>query len=258
MARSPDSSNLLLGNFSVYVAELTAGGLPKGERHVGNCSNVTLNTTPDKLTKRENMTSARGVYKEVTRSTETIIKLTMDEITVENLALALYGTIASLAQSGAAVTAYEIEAVQQGLYYSVGKRSISLVTVEPSGGGTPYVLNDDYTIDAAQGRIYIVPSGGIADGTDIQVDFTHAAVTSSTIRLGKDPNIRRYVRFVADPTCGSSNDWEFWNVQMIPSGDLGLITDEFMSIEITGTSQLDSTNHPDEPYGRMIERVAVA
>jgi hypothetical protein len=256
MARSPDSSNLLLGNFSVYVAELTAGGLPKGERHVGNCSNVTLNTTPDKLTKRENMTSARGVYKEVTRSTETIIKLTMDEITVENLALALYGTIASLAQSGAAVTAYEIEAVQQGLYYSVGKRSISLVTVEPSGGGTPYVVDDDYTIDAAQGRIYIVPGGGLADDADIQVDFTHAALTSNVLRGVTDTNPQRYIRMVGDPTTGATHDLEIWKGSFSPDGEFGLITDEFAALPVTITAQLDNVNHPDEPYYRLIERVA--
>jgi hypothetical protein len=255
MPLSPSSDNLLLGNYACFLAELDGSGLPLGERHVGNASAITLQVEPDILEKNERMTSARGLYKQVARQTKMTLKLTLDEITVENLSLGVLGSLVAFGQSSGTLTDHEVTADSvKGLYYSTGKRSISSVSVKADS--VTQTVGEDYTVDAANGRIYIVPTGGIADGATVTVSCSYAAVASNTVRLGTDPNLRRYVRLVGDPTTGATHDYEFWNVQLSPDGELALISDEFASIGLTGAVTLDSTNHPNEPFGRAIERVA--
>lgn len=255
MPLSPSSDNLLLGNYACYLAELDGSGLPMGERHVGNASAISLQVEPDILEKNERMTSARGLYKQVARQTKMSLKLTLDEITIENLQLGVLGSAVAFGQSNGGLTNHEISsAPEQGLYYATGKRNISDVTVQ--WDGDPMTEGTDYTVDAANGRIYVVPGGAIGNGAALTVSCDYAETTSRTVRLGTDPNLRRYVRLVGDPTTGATHDYEFWNVQLSPDGELALISDEFASIGLTGAVTLDSTNHPNEPFGRAIERVA--
>ena len=252
---SPDSDQLLRGNFSVYFAELNSSGVPQGERHVGNCSAISLTAEPDVITKEQRMTSPRGPYKEVSRSVKITAAFTLDEITMENLGLFGLGEVVAHGQGASTLVDHEVTASsKQGYYYSVGKRDISSVTVEADGDAV--TLGDDYTVDAAQGRIYIVPGGAITDGLPVTVSCSYAAVTSKTMRLATATNTKHYVRLVGDPDDGPTHDVELWCVKLVPAGAFDLITDEFASIALTGTVYNDKANHSSAPYGHIIERTA--
>lgn len=252
---SPDAANLLVGNFQVFFAELDADGLPLGERHVGNCSSISLALEPDVLEKFERMTSARGLYKRTNKQTKVTLKFTLDEITVDNLAAGVLGSLVAFGQSSGTLTDYQVTGDSvQGLWYSTGKRGLSAVTVDDDA--VLATLGDDYTVDAANGRIYIVPGGAIDDGSIVTVSATVAAVASKTVRLAQDVDFRRYIRLIGDPTTGATHDAEFWNVQLQPDGEIALITDDFASIALTGSVMLDTRNHASEPFGRIIERAA--
>lgn len=255
MARTPSGDNLLLGNYDVYFAELDANGLPLGQRHVGNVSAASIGITPDVLEKKERMTSARGTYKKVTRSTDVVLKLTLDEIVPENLVAALFGTQVAFGQaSGTLTDAVVTSSSVQGLWYNVGKRALSGITVKDDT--VSRTLNTDYRVDVDTGRVYIVPGGAIVNGSEITISCSHAAVSSNVVRALTDTEVNRYVFLKGDPTTGATHDYEFWNVAFVPDGELALITDEFATIQLNGGVQADTTNHASEPYFRVIERVA--
>ncbi len=251
----PAADNLILGNFNCYFGEIGAGGLPTSLRHVGNVSNLTVTPEVEVLEKDERMTSARGLYKRVVRKTKVTIKFTLDEITMENLQLGMLGTLVEFGQGSSTLTDFELtDDSKQGHYYRVGKRSLSSVVVKDDG--TAATLTTDYTVDAARGLVYIVPGGGIVDGSTIAISATVAAVTAKTVRVGQDTNIERYVFLKGDPTTGATQDFEFWKVSLAPEGEFALITDEFATLQLTGAVQLDSTNHASDPFGRIIEHEA--
>lgn len=66
----------------------------------------------------------------------------------------------------------------------------------------------DYTLDAELARLYIVPGGGIADGTNLLVDYTKAA--NSRMRHAASPDLAARLagslRFIANNTSGPNRD----------------------------------------------------
>src|SRR5690606_38351652 len=92
--------------------------------------------------------------------------------------------------------------VQQGLHYQLGvsanrpagakgivgsedSNSTGAVVVYEAGDSNSaagaFIEGTDYTVDAQLGRVYIVPGGGIADGTDLTVEYTVRASTFTRV-----------------------------------------------------------------------------
>lgn len=153
-------------------------------------------------------------------------KFKCDNVSNHNLGLFFVADYSSVAQTGASVTNEVIASVLQDRTYQIGlsanptgRRGISAVTV--SVGVTPMTVNVDYTIDAARGRIYIVPGGAIIDGDDLDVDYTYA--TNSRIQhVTTVKNDKQFgaLHFLADNTFGPNRDIYIPSTSVISSGDL--------------------------------------
>jgi hypothetical protein len=199
MSKEPNPNNILLGSGKVYVDRYTTAGVPSGnERFLGNCTEFSITPSVEEIEKKSSTDSARRLLRSDVTGTTLELSITLDEFTPDNVALALFGEVGTYTQTGAAVTNEVHNDVKQGEYVRLAFRGISLVTVEPSGGGTAFVLNTDYEIDAVEGRIYIVPGGGIANLADIQVDYTYETQSKSTVRGGAISSIKALIRFVSN------------------------------------------------------------
>lgn len=261
MAEDVDGGNLLLGRGKIYFDRFTTAGVATGERFVGNATRLELGTTDDPLEKYSSADQSSGLMKSVNRKRTIECSMTLDEFTKENLALALMGTETVAAVTGAAVTNEVIGPVTQGCYYSLGgtarRRGLTLVTVEPNGGGTAFVLNTDYKIDAVSGRIYIVPGGGIANASSPQVDYTYASDTASVIIKGGVASlIEGFLRFIPDPAAGPKWELEIFHVGLNPDGVVGLISDDYGNFPIKAKVFSDIVRSGDatNPYYRLIKR----
>ena len=60
------------------------------------------------------------------------------------------------------------------------------LSVEPDGGGTPWVEGTDYVMDYANGKIWTLAAGGIGDSTATEIDYSYKAY-----RLGEMAAIER-------------------------------------------------------------------
>lgn len=121
-------------------------------------------------------------------------------------------------QAAGTVTAEPLAAVESGRWYQLGRtasnptgvRWVSSVVVTDDAEPTPtvFTVNQDYTVDAALGRLYVVPNSGIAAGANLRVDYAQAA-TTRTRHQGATwllPRLSGALRFIAHHTSGPNRD----------------------------------------------------
>lgn len=251
--------DLLLGRGKIYFDRKNTNGTYVGERFLGNCTTLETTVSDEKREKYESTTPASGLMKRTNIRRTIELSIVLDEFNKENMALALMGDNSFYTQNNTAVTAEAHNAVTQGTWVKMTFLSISSVVVKNDAGSpTTYTVTTDYVVDATTGRIYIVPGGAIADGTNLRVDYAKATVTTAlpSVRIGVATKIEGLIRFVGDPAEGPAWMYELWSVDLGPDGSLSLIGDDFGEFTLKGTLQSDATNHPTEPYGRGIRLAA--
>jgi len=248
-----NADNVLLGKGKVYIDRLDSSNARTGEVFVGNVSAFEITPSKEEIEKYSSATSGAPLLTSNVIRTMLDLRIVGDEFDPENLARALYGDTATLSQTGSSVAAEDIASVQQGRYYPLTYRDVSNVVVEPDGGGTPYTVTTDYIVDATEGRIYIVEGGGIADDTDIEVDYDYGTIALDRVRGMNQTSIKCYIRFVGDPTAGPQYTIEVWRASVGSDGAIGFIGDDYAEWALTGKVESDATNHPTEPHFRAIK-----
>jgi hypothetical protein len=118
MPASPSTANYFVGKGILSFNRLDADGLPVGVRDLGNAPAFSIGPTVEKL---DHFSSRAGVKQKdltVILSQGLNVKFTLDEITLENLALAFYGEV-----SGNVLTLLASSQVQ-GALKLVGTNSV--------------------------------------------------------------------------------------------------------------------------------------
>lgn len=252
MAYTPNPQNYFLGKGSLYFARYDENGnIIKGERHLGNAPDFKISVSVDK---KEHFSSQTGLAEkdtEVITGVNATLSFTLEEYTLENLTLALLGEEGLITQSAGSNT--ENRTAYKGYYLNLPHRNISNVSV--SDGTHTYTENVDYRVDEEIGRIFILPQGNIADGTNITISYNYGEFTARTAQALKNAKIEGFLHFIPAKDQYGDNRYEaeIWKVSLAMNGDLGFISDDWGKIEFTGTIIKDELNHPDEPYFRLIE-----
>lgn len=229
----PEYKKYTLGKGEVYFDK---DG--EGERYIGNTTvfNVTIESeTLDHFDSDQGIrTKDDSVVLEVNRTGS----ITTDNISKENLALFLMADMLTITQTATPVVDEAIGAVKQGRFYQLGKTSANpqgvrgvtavTVTIDPDGTPTAAVLDTDYTLDAALGRIYIIEGGGIADDDELEVDYTPVANSRTRVATNNAASLSGSLRFVSKNPKGDQNDWYMPQVTLRPEGDFALKGDEWI------------------------------
>lgn len=242
-----NGDNLLLGRGSVLLDRFN-NGAATGLRFVGNAEAVARSMEDDTLEFRSSTQAARPILKEVTRERTIEYLITLNEYQMENLALSLMGDLVSSSLTAGTGVEAAFAAAQPGRWYDLGRRNVSSVVVtDDQVTPNTFDLNDDYTVDAARGLIYIVPGGAITAGTNLEVTFNAAAGVLKQLRGGVRTTIEGRFQFWSDNASGPNYRVEAHKVSITPEGELGLITDEFGNFQLRLKVLDDSANHPDAP-----------
>ena len=186
---SPSTDNYQLGKGVVYFNRRdNTTLLYTGERDLGNAPAFSFNVSLEKLEHFSSRGGLRAKDKQVISQITPGIQFTLDEVTVDNLALLVLADVETVTQTTLAIINEPAKAYK-GKRISLAYRGISLITVTGTGAksGTTYVNGTDYVIDTTLkddkiGRIYIPNTSTIVDGEDIEIDYTRAAVTTRRSR----------------------------------------------------------------------------
>lgn len=252
-----NAADVYIGRGEVYVDRLDANRARTGERMVGVCDSFTISIGDELRDKYDTTLASAPLLKSVNVRRTPEISMLLSEWSPENLELAFMGTKTNFAQTGSSTTNYvpPTARVKKGYWFPVEspagtpRRSISAVTVTGPSGMPVYAVTTDYLVDATSGRIYVVPSGSIADAASLEVDFTWATISGSTlpyVRGGVSNFIEAFVRVIGKPATGPTMECQVWIASLTPDGETDFFGDDYGEFRIRGRVLADEANHPGE------------
>ena len=140
----------------------------------GNCSALSLSPQVNSLELQNFTLPGGGLQNEVSRMSGVEMAYTFHDFSGENIARGLRGTATDI--TGGTATAEAVVAYKGGMT-PLAKIPLAITSVEPVGGGTPYVAGTDYEL--RNGGLYIPTTSTIptpvAGAANIEVDYSYAA-----------------------------------------------------------------------------------
>jgi hypothetical protein len=164
---------------------------------------------------------------------------------------------------GAAVKATgTVQTLDEGVtvMFAPGKSGQDLIAgeiyeIKVTAAGGSYVAGTDFILDKSQLRAGIIPipdTSGIPDGSKVRISYNVPDGKYPKVMGGAVRAIEGDLLFIGDPSMGRAYTVEIWHVSITPSGDIGLIGDDWGSFTLEMTVLADRINHPDEPFFKMV------
>lgn len=255
----PQTKDYSLGRGKLYIAKLNvATGRPdaSGWRDIGNVPAFTTSVDVEELLHQSSQAGLKVTDKRVVVSQTLNFSFSMDETSSQNMALFFSGDTALVTNPAVAgFTAVVLTtSAKLGRWYdivnSAGVRAVDLtpanVTAREAGTPTTLVLNTDYRLDTKMGRIFLLSTAtGIADGETLDVAL--AADTGASAQLDQVKALTKsaeqlVLKFIAENPANNDQqvELEFHSVTLSADGDLSLIGDDWITMQVTGTAQQET------------------
>jgi len=210
------------------------GGAKK--RDVGNASALKIGFEEDKKTLPNYRSGGGGVANSQSIVSAMTCSLTLTDFDEENLAMATFGAASAVAAG--AVTDESHTAYHDGLIRLDNLPDTSTIVVTDGTGVTTYVLDTDYTVNAA--GIMPLSTGAMVDGAATLIDYTKLAGNVVQALTQSSQEFSLTLVGLNDAQSGKPVVVDLHRVKFSPAGELGFITDEFGAIEVTGEVLADS------------------
>lgn len=248
MTNSCISNQYYSGQGSVLVAtKNVTTGEPEGFIPVGNVSALTLSIETTVFEHKESCTGTRGIDKEIVQEVSVTVAMTLESINKHNLALAAYGSEASV--TGAAVADEQI-ALYHDKWASLANIKVDTVVVgDDAVPTTTYVEGTDYELNLETGSIKALSTGAITDTQVVFVDYNfttydqiEALITSSAPE--------RWIRFEGLNTADLDNPVviDIYKGSIQPLAELALINDELTEMAVEASALSDPTRSSGSNY----------
>ena len=236
------------GQGSLLIAERDEGtGKPKGFLPVGNVPELTINIETSKLEHKESETGSRLTDLTIITEKKGTFEFKLENLSLDNLAMGLWGETAVVAGGTVAVGSPETIAIDKfavGKRYAMANPKVSTVVVKDSTGVTTYTTPADYTVDTNNGTITITQGGAIAlatasAGVNIKVSYAYAGHTKVYAFTQANPPTR-WLRFEGINTVDNSRVViDIFKAQFDPLTGYGLINTELGSVAMKGAVLAD-------------------
>lgn len=242
------------GQGSLMMAERDATtGKPKGFVKIGNIPELTLDIEVDKFEHKESESGSRALDLTFTKEKKGKFKFKLESLSIDNLALGLYGTAANVAAgtvTGEVVTAYS------GKIVTLAHPDVSSVVVKDEATGLiTYTAGEDYVLNASHGSLEIVSAadgGTIVDAADLTINYSHGAY-SKMDAFTQASSPERYLRFEGLNTIDDQPVvLELFRAQFDPLTGYGLINEELGAVDVSGSLLLDDLITSGSKFFRQI------
>lgn len=235
------------GQGSLYSSDRDAGGNPTAFRDLGNVPMLKITLETDNLEHKESRTGNRLTDLRLTKERRSKITMTLENFSRANLTMLLFGTY-TLTTGGSASNELLPNPVAVGDSVALLHQLITgLTVVDSTGSPITLTLGTNYTADLNGGMITIKSLGALVQ--PFKASYTYPA--TDTVAIYKGTTKERFLKFVGLNTANSNKTAmvELYRVMLDPVGQLDLINDELMSLEIQGSVLYDSARDADPTLG---------
>lgn len=223
------TKDYVIGRGPIFFNKFAQGTeTPTGERYLGNSPSLTQTSTYQDLPHYTSDQEVRVMDDNFTLQTDRGGNFTLDNGSIENLGL-MFGSD-PVDETVAAATAQSevLTDIKLGFWYQLGTSAASpdgvgrVDNVVVTEGVTPATEADNYTLDADNGRIYILPSAiDITDGDDLTVTYDIVASESALV-IEEGHQVEGSLRFIATNPKGRNKNYFWPRVRVQPTGDFAI------------------------------------
>ena len=237
---STGATSVLLSGW-VFIALYGAGnteGVLQGPIEVEK-----FTITPASDTK-ERISRAPGSYGQVKASVQlpkpTELAITFGDVSRATLAMALLGEQVVNTQAAGTVNNQNLDVTAKGVWFPLGKKSVSAVVVTNDHDDVTYVEGVDYEVNKRLGLIKILPESTISVSSGdthvvLHIDYAYAAIDGVTINGGVVNQVKAKLIFdgvnLVDDTPMSV---EVDLAVLAPSGGWDVMTADFGNVPLQG------------------------
>lgn len=224
-----------IGTGKVYLG--VVGGTT-GLLEVGNCTALSFAVNEETKEIKDYTKPGGGTYNEVRRISSVEVSMTLADLSPENLARALFGTTAAV--TAGAVTD-EAHVAHLGAFVPLDNIPDSTVAyiVTDEAGATTYTAGTDY--EERPGGLFILTGGTITDGQTIHVDYTKAAADVVQALTHSAQEYELFFAGLNEARSGKQATIRVYRATLGAARNLGLIGDEFASLEVSGKVLADTS-----------------
>lgn len=241
-----------LGGGDLYIDRLTSAGAVQGYKVAGNATKFAL--IPESEIKEQTgrgRTNYGQVIASATLPGKTSIKMTLNQLDADNLAIAFLGSVTAGSQTSGSVTAVDPDelTVIVDRWLEIGKEDLSEVVVkgtDMTGDGgtdksaTTYTAGTHYLLNPRLGLIKVLDVTGAPDaGEVIALTYSYGGVTYQTITGADSPIIRcRLMLDGQNYVNGRNCKVLVKNARLKPSTEVDFLSEDFLPLELEGLCEI--------------------
>jgi hypothetical protein len=243
------------GQGRVYIAQRDNNGNPLALRWVGNVPDLKVTLNIDTLEHKESYSGQRLTDLQLIRGKDGEFSCTLEEISVENLELSLFGVTASVTSGN--VTGETLPTgIAAGETRLLANQFVASVVIKDSSGTPKTLPATQYTVHANQGAITFVDiTTGGPYTQPFKVDYSYGGAKRTAMFRSAQPEV--WVRFDGVNLANGNSPVivDLYRVVINPTKDLSLIGEDLQRFELSGRVLADLTK-PETgalgQFGRMI------
>ena len=162
------------------------------------------------------------------------LSVEMSQLTNQNLASALMGTLTTTVQTSGNAT-LEPHTATKGMSFALLHRAVSSVVVKDATDTTTYVSGTDYTVNTALGIVSVITSGAITSASTVHVSYSYAASTLDQI-LGSTMSQVKWNIILQGKNLVDGRDMivRIPRALLTPNGAIDFMASGFMSLKMSG------------------------
>jgi hypothetical protein len=250
---TPVVNEYLYGKGRIAVCERGASGEYGEVLYLGNCPELKISSSADKLTHFESESGRNVQDREIVKTLSAEFTITMENIARRNLALMWWSEVFQNEQAGGQEFDFEDNLVDGDIRVIENGFNISDVVIVDSVAAS--VTSSKYNVDTDFGVVEFLDVAGYNQPFTVQ--YNQGASESVPMLTTERPS--RIIRFeginLGNP--GEANDKvlvELWNGAFDTPTDFSLIGDDFAKFELKGSLQVDETRKANSElggYGRI-------
>lgn len=243
------------GQGRVFIAQRDSGGNPINMRWVGNVPDLKITLNIETIEHKESYSGQRLTDLQLIKSKDGEFSCTLEDLSVENLELSLYGVTSTTA--GGNVTGETLATgVVAGDIRLLANQFVSSVVIKDSSATPKTLPAAQYQVFDGQGAIKFldITTGG-PYVQPFKVDYTYGG--RKAVAMFRAPQPEVWLRFDGINTADQNRAVvvDLYRVAINPTRDLSMISDELQRFELTGRVLADLTK-PETgalgQFGRMI------